>query len=245
MTAIPENNLNITYPIMTVSHILLKDYPPLGRRTQAERRETSHRKLLDAAFEIVIERGSLNFTLGEIGVRAGYSRGLCSQVFGSKAELVNQLVSHLTIVSHELFNGRNAQEGLDNILSTVSTILEVPAEQRRISIILQVLIGKAHEDESPLRSLIAELSRSAAGFVANNLRIGMETGSVRRDIDPHAQGVLLMSAVHGALRQWLIDPNRVHMPAIRHEMIANFIRSNATSPEVWIERWLPSATASC
>ena len=81
-----------------------------ARRTQAERSEASRRRLLDAAFELLSERGSTLFTLAEVGERAGYSRGLPSQVFGTKAALLQQLVPHLRAQAQGGVRGEQRKE---------------------------------------------------------------------------------------------------------------------------------------
>jgi AcrR family transcriptional regulator len=220
--------------------------PPRGseagrpRRTQAERSETSRRLLLDAAFDLVIERGSLNFTLSDVGERAGYSRGLPSQVFGSKAGLVNGLVEHLITVSLEMSLQDPNSEGLTAVLKMVGLALEVPEGQRRISIGLQVLVSEAHQTESPIRDAVIQLARASAGYVSKNLRIAIAAGDVRPEIDPRAQGVMLMSGMHGALRQWLLDPRRIDIAMVRREMLGNLIRALAVDPTPWLAKWVGS-----
>lgn len=57
------------------------------RLTQAERTEISDNRMLDAAVELIVERGPAATSLKEIGLMAGYSRGLAGQRFGSKDKL--------------------------------------------------------------------------------------------------------------------------------------------------------------
>src|SRR5258705_6333594 len=64
---------------------------PTPRRRQAERRAQSERRLLDAATQLIAEQGFSNTTLAQIGAKAGYSRGLVNERFGSKRELVKVL----------------------------------------------------------------------------------------------------------------------------------------------------------
>lgn len=210
------------------------------RRTQAERSETSRRRLLDAAFDLMIERGSLRFTLSDVGERAGYSRGLPSQVFGSKTGLMQDLVQHLITISLELPSITPELEGFHAVLNRVSIILKAPPAQKRISLSLQVLIAEAHNTNSPIREAVASLARISAGYVSKNLRIGVEAGDVRPDINPRAQAILVMSAVHGALRQWLIDPDRIATEDLRLEMLSSVIRSVAVDPEPWLRQWVRS-----
>lgn len=51
--------------------------------TQAERTERSDHLMLEAAVELILERGTRGTRLKEVGIRAGYSRGLAGQRFGS------------------------------------------------------------------------------------------------------------------------------------------------------------------
>lgn len=62
------------------------------RLTQAERTAISDGRMLDAAMALILERGTHNTTLREIGELAGYSRGLASNRFGSKDELFAELI---------------------------------------------------------------------------------------------------------------------------------------------------------
>jgi len=54
------------------------------RLTQAERTEISDTKMLNAAVELIVEHGPAGTSLKEVGLKAGYSRGLAGERFGSK-----------------------------------------------------------------------------------------------------------------------------------------------------------------
>ncbi|MCC6920276.1 MAG: TetR/AcrR family transcriptional regulator [Alphaproteobacteria bacterium] len=209
------------------------------RRTQAERSEESRRRLLDAAFELLSERGSTLFTLAEVGERAGYSRGLPSQVFGTKAALLQQLVPHLNTVSLDIPTVDPDAVGLDAVLGLVSRILEAPPVQLKVSLGLQVLLGEAASRDSALRDSVAALTLMASRFVSGHLRKGIADGTVRRDINPRAQAMIIMAAVHGVLRQWLVMPDRAKTSELRHEMLTMLIRGVATDPAAETARWLP------
>ena len=58
-----------------------------GRLTQAERTEISDNRMLDAAVRLIVDRGPAVTSLKEVGLLAGYSRGLAGQRFGSKDKL--------------------------------------------------------------------------------------------------------------------------------------------------------------
>ncbi len=210
-----------------------------ARRTQAERSEASRRRLLDAAFELLSERGSTLFTLAEVGERAGYSRGLPSQVFGTKAALLQQLVPHLNTVSLDIPTVDPHAVGLDAVLGLVSRILEAPPVQLKVSLGLQVLLGEAASRDSPLRDSVASLMLMASRFVSGHLRTAIAAGTVRPDVNPRAQAMIIMAAVHGVLRQWLVMPERAKTSELRREMLTLLIRGIAVEPGPALARWVP------
>jgi AcrR family transcriptional regulator len=65
-------------------------------RTQEQRRIEAERRLVRAAAELVGEIGPTRVTLANVGERAGYSRGLATHHFGSKAALMQRLVETVT-----------------------------------------------------------------------------------------------------------------------------------------------------
>lgn len=66
-----------------------------ARRTQQERRETTVRKLLDAATEALIEVGYSNTSVQEICKRAGVSHGGLFRHFSSRIELLIRVADHV------------------------------------------------------------------------------------------------------------------------------------------------------
>ena len=65
------------------------------RRTQAERRQTTRRSLLDAAIESLVDAGYAGLTTTEVCRRAGVSQGALFKHFATKAELVAATAEHL------------------------------------------------------------------------------------------------------------------------------------------------------
>lgn len=62
------------------------------RQTHAERTDRSDRLMLEAAINLIVERGTDKTTLKEVGELAGYSRGLAGYRFGSKSGLFEFIV---------------------------------------------------------------------------------------------------------------------------------------------------------
>ncbi len=62
------------------------------RMSHAERTDRSDRLMLEAAIQLIVQRGTDKTTLKEVGEQAGYSRGLAGYRFGSKAGLFEFIV---------------------------------------------------------------------------------------------------------------------------------------------------------
>lgn len=65
------------------------------RRTQVERSAETTAKLLDAAIEVLLEKGYSGFRIGDAADRAGISRGGQLHHFATKNELIEAAISHL------------------------------------------------------------------------------------------------------------------------------------------------------
>ena len=69
-----------------------------GRLTQAERTEISDQRMFDATVQLVVEHGPAGTSLKDVGVLAGYSRGLASHRFGSKDKLFSFTLRRLGVM---------------------------------------------------------------------------------------------------------------------------------------------------
>ena len=66
--------------------------------TQAERTEISDQRMFDAAVQLVVQHGPVGTSLKEVGLLAGYSRGLASHRFGSKDSLFSFVLRRLGVM---------------------------------------------------------------------------------------------------------------------------------------------------
>ena len=68
---------------------------PRARRTQAERTESTRRKILDAAVSLLGERGYAGLRTADVALAAGVSKGAQTHHFPSKDALVVAVVEHV------------------------------------------------------------------------------------------------------------------------------------------------------
>lgn len=173
-------------------------------KTQIQRKEEAVRKILDAAIELIAQRGVKDLTMAEIGIHAGYSRGLPHQHFGSKENLIDAVLHAIV----EKFNQRRTNQkpipdGVESIKALFSTYLERDSASWQASKAFIFLISDASLPESPHRDFINKLNKKNVDFIAKHLSIARtgETGGISN----HALAVILMSTMRGLALQALTD----------------------------------------
>jgi len=179
-----------------------------ARRTQAERRDESERRLLRAAVELIADHGVSAATFEAVGQRAGYSRGLATQKFGSKQGMIEALIARL----HEQQDEALAQAGIDRAPGFEALLGYVDHYLRQL--------GKDAESRAYfmlLAGAVADLSALRAAFAASHERVerrleamvqrGQAQGAIRRDLDADAAALMVGSLLLGLSIQCLIDPD--------------------------------------
>lgn len=178
---------------------------PKTSKTQIQRREEAVRKILDAAIELIAQRGVQDVTMAEIGIHAGYSRGLPHQHFGSKENLINAVLHSIV----EKFNQRRKNQkpvadGVESIKALFSTYLERDTASWQASKAFIFLISDASLAESPHRDFINKLNKKNVDFIVQHLSIA-RAGESASEASNHALAVILMSTMRGLALQALTD----------------------------------------
>src|ERR1700710_859792 len=147
--------------------------------TQPERSAISDARMADAAVALICERGAAATTLKDVGVLAGYSRGLAGYRFGTKAGLWSFLVK--TIGDEwraELQVAVAGTSGLDTIHAAVDAhcrfLLESSERIRAFYILWFDSVGP----DAALREVIARIHERRRRDVEAWIRSGVEAGTV-------------------------------------------------------------------
>lgn len=198
------------------------------RRSQAERTAESDRRMLDAALKLIGQRGYQATSLAAIGEEAGYSRGLVTERFGSKAGLLWVLVKELLRVWNQRGRALNDVEhtgiaALGDILDNHRRALEADEGIRAFYALMFEATGATPE----MRPEFQALHHTFRGDMQKILQAGIEAGEIRADIDPAAQAALLMGTLRGIAFQWLLDEQAFSLEAAYAELKRNLHRSLA------------------
>lgn len=176
---------------------------------QQDRSHESTRRLLDAAAELVAERGYTAATLAEIGRSAGYSRGLVSARFGSKENLMWALVQRASNAWFpKLLDPPPGRSARDQLLALVRTIGEQVARDPQALQVLERLIFEASGD---LRQRFVASQRIMESSFRDILKRGIDDGSIRGDIEAEVEAALLVATLRGISYQWFLYPREVDL----------------------------------
>ncbi|MCB2075535.1 MAG: TetR/AcrR family transcriptional regulator [Novosphingobium sp.] len=198
------------------------------RMTQAERTALSDARMLEAATELIVEHGTHNTTLREVGERAGYSRGLASNRFGSKEGLFSQLVRD--------FNRRWA----DELRKQVGDSTGLPAFSAALDAVEYFLLNRSNEmkalyivwfesmsSHDEVRKRLARNHTAYRRDAERWVREGIRAGSIRDTIDPQCFAVEFASLIFGLIYQWLVDPDKIDVHAVFQHYRKNAIETLA------------------
>ncbi|CAN5873003.1 TetR/AcrR family transcriptional regulator [soil metagenome] len=183
---------------------------PASRRTQAARRRDSDRRMLRAAARLFAERGVSGTSLADVGLSAGYSRGLPVERFGSKLGLIIALLdamdawfqAHIGRVLKDATGMKAVRLRMAAHLASVDG--DIIATAALYSIYTESLFAM-----SELQPHVVAVTGRWRDGLAANLREARRAGEigrrVARRVDCDAEARFLLSAMRGLVIQYLLD----------------------------------------
>jgi AcrR family transcriptional regulator len=175
--------------------------------TQEERSALSDARMADAAVALICERGAAATTLKDVGLEAGYSRGLAGYRFGSKSGLWSFLVKDIGEEwLAELQRAVASTSGIDTVHAAVDAhcrfLLESSDRTRAFYILWFDSVGP----DATLQQVIANIHERRRTDVEAWIHAGLQTGSIRPDVDVQAVAEQFCVAIIGIVYQWLVTP---------------------------------------
>ncbi|MGV0814109.1 TetR/AcrR family transcriptional regulator [Mycolicibacterium boenickei] len=177
---------------------------PSHRLTQLERVEQSSRRLLQAAAELIVEKGWEATTAAEIGRRAGYSRAMVHARYGSKDAILDAFQD--VYVARLNPDPEPGATGLQQVLAHFDRVQEIHAEDAAVTRAMFVSAFEAVKTTSPLRDSVRAQLAGAAVKIEAGLRAGIADGSLRPDIDVDMALRDITGSIFGIAFQWVVLP---------------------------------------
>ncbi|MEU5240279.1 TetR/AcrR family transcriptional regulator [Streptomyces lydicus] len=180
-----------------------------GRQAQrAERREA----LLEAAMELISERGYRRTSLAAVAERAGLTQQGLLHHFPTKESL---LVAVLEARDRWDLASAAAAWRTD----TLTQLVDYNATRPGLVQTYTVLAADSVTEEHPARAFFESRFRAVRASMAEALRA--EFGeTLPGGLTPERAAPLLVAALDGLQLQWLLDPEEVDMPAAFRDFLA-------------------------
>jgi AcrR family transcriptional regulator len=165
------------------------------RRRQEERAALSDRAMTEAAVSLLVERGIAGTTLASVGERAGYSRGLVTHRFGSKAGLLAHV--HDSVAAEWLrhvnrFVGEST--GISALQGVVDALYDFMLNEPEGLRALYLLRYPSIDPSADYRANVAKLNRA-------------QVRALSQWIDPRLASEVFASVLDGLLYRWLVNPD--------------------------------------
>jgi AcrR family transcriptional regulator len=181
--------------------------PERIRRTQEERTAMSDRLMTEAAIALLMQGGIAGTTLSAIGERAGYSRGLVTHRFGSKAGLLAYV--HDTVARHWIervqmeVGSRVGVAALERVVKALyGFIAEAPDEIRAMYLLRYASIDPAAE----YRANVARVHLAQRRDVQRWIEAGQAAGEISESVDAGLAAELFCATADGLVYRWLVNP---------------------------------------
>jgi AcrR family transcriptional regulator len=184
----------------------------------------------DAAVRLLVGSGVSGTTLAAIGERAGYSRGLVTQRFGSKAGLLRYVLQSISErwlrVLGEHTAGKTGADALCGAVDAQLTLIcEAPDEVRAMFLLWFVSIDPRTEFRANVRRVQEAQRRDVAAWVL----AGQQRGTIAPAADPERVAEQFCASAIGIIYQWMVDPAApVH--AMHAELKSTVLKGYAVRP---------------
>lgn len=164
---------------------------PKGERTRD--------RIIEAAAQLIHQRGAAGTTLDDIRSAAGVSGSQLSHYFAGKDELVQAVIDHqaATITGNQRQADLGSPEGLRAWRDTV--IAQAQNSEGQGGCPLGSLAGQLAETDAQARALLAAGFGQWSAAISDGLRRLHDTGHLPDGTDPDDLAVTLLAALQGGL----------------------------------------------
>lgn len=182
--------------------------------------------MLEAAVRLVAAQGLDGLRLADVGIEAGYSRGLPAHHYGTKAAFEEVL---LRFISDEFLREMAELErpaGLQGLIELIRGYFDLSKDPLCFCVTNIVLSDRARGPNVP--EDIAKLRQSSFDEIERHIRQAIKLGEVRAGVNPKRLTFVLVAAINGLLREWLTD-HAIDIQAASEELI-NLLSSGLAAP---------------
>ena len=178
--------------------------------------------MIDAAVDLILEHGTDKATVQAIGEKAGYSRGLATYRFGSKAGLFDEVCKSISRRWLKyLKDDVGDKVGVEAMCTALDSFFRFVSDFPRDARVLQILYCGAASPKSGYRQTSANIHQRQQDDVAKWVRAGMDNGDIRKNADPKSVAAQYIAYISGMTYLWLINPKSIDFGKANDDMKEN------------------------
>ena len=186
------------------------------KRTKEEAAVT-RAAVLKAALTVFSAKGYAAATLDDVAAAAKVTRGAIYWHFKGKADLYNTLIEDVsargsTVVQNAVAKGGTLLDILRRIFIDQCVLMEEDRDARAVMDLVLFKTGLNPELNTGRRKQIDEGNALIAG-IAGAMRMGIQQGMLREDIDPTDMARAFLAFENGAIQMWLASPKSFSLKA--------------------------------
>ena len=173
------------------------------RRLEGEKAQ----RIVAAMRSSVGTRGAAASTFDHVAREAGVSRGLLHYYFGSKEQLLVEVVrndceTRIETMAERIAAARDADAIVDALVVGLEEFMDEPGSQ---AVVYEMLSASRHSEE--IRAELADVYRRWREFLAEALREKQAEGVITLDADPDSVASMLFALGDGFGIQVISDPD--------------------------------------
>lgn len=198
--------------------------------SKERRRRESDRRMLRAAVALIGRHGTTGASLADIGIEAGYSRGLPVQRFGTKLSLLETVIDTIQDRFMRQVDRRiGGRTGCEALAERIRIQMEAVRDMPDSAIALYHLIVDSTGTVPELKPRIAELHSLYRESLRAYLLEARKVGELRKDVDIDQHVRAISGAISGICIQALVtgDTGKLGEDA---EFIADLFIDRMTRP---------------
>lgn len=194
---------------------------PLDRAIEAAepakpaRTDSRQATLVQAAYDLIVERGLEGLRTRDIAARAGVNVATLHYYFPTKEALIGGVAEFLCtqfISVHAPPVAASGSPALDRLRQEFADTRHYHSVRPDMLMVMQELILRARRDEA-VRAIVAPLTGYWRDGMARMIAAGMAEGVFRADLDPGAASTLLIASLSGVILLGLPPPAIDHVIA--------------------------------
>jgi AcrR family transcriptional regulator len=176
-------------------------------------RRSVRTNLLEAAIELFAREGSRGTPLAAIAERIGVTTPAITHHFGSKTDLLMEVVEYTDRANPNLFGDAVGSSVLERLRAhrEWADLLVNDSRLANLSRVRAVMLAEALDPDFAAHDHFVDRHRRFRHQVAEVVQQGQTDESIRADVDAETTAGEIVAFMQGAQVQWFLDPDEVDL----------------------------------